>query len=563
MDCREIIMSEEYADFIVETFGSNVMHMRSGSAVCATLPRLDYSFIHKPLNEIVGNGLSAYTYSEIPNLYGLMDDVAVESTGTLRLQNLPGLSLSGNGIAIGIIDNGIDAYHEAFRYSNGNTRILRAWNQEDQTLETPALFQYGSDISREVINEELKKETSGLLDNLKRGSMHGTFVAGIAAGNNNPSKNFASPANGASLIIVKLKQAKKYLRDYYLIKEDAAAYQENDIINALSYIVQVANENSMPLIICIPLGSNQGAHSGYSIIGSFVSGYAARTGVGIVCANGNEGNSRHHYSGQINNVDEYQDVQFRVDGNLRGFTLELWSEAPDIFEIEIFSPTGERIPRVNSSIEQEQVYRLLFERTVIYIKYELVERLSGAELIQVRFETPTEGVWNIRVYGELIISGHYNVWLPITDFVGEETYFLRPDPNTTLTTPSDTYVPISVGAYNNATGGLYINSGRGYPVNDIVKPTFVAPGVNVLAPTLNNGYVRRSGTSVAAGMTAGVMAQFMEWGIIKGNSINLNTTEIKSYLIRGARRKSTLIYPNREWGYGELDAYNSIDILRI
>ena len=45
-----------------------------------------------------------------------------------------------------------------------------------------------------------------------------------------------------------------------------------------------------------------------------------------------------------------------------------------------------------------------------------------------------------------------------------------------------------------------------------VKPTFVAPGVNVLGPSLNNSYIRLSGTSISAGITAGVMAQFMEWG---------------------------------------------------
>jgi hypothetical protein len=42
----------------------------------------------------------------------------------------------------------------------------------------------------------------------------------------------------------------------------------------------------------------------------------------------------------------------------------------------------------------------------------------------------------------------------------------------------------------------------------------------------------------------------------------MNTTEIKSYLMRGAKRKAALTYPNQEWGFGELDAYNSIDILR-
>lgn len=563
MDCRDIIMSEEYADFIVEAYENKIQNKRNNIDECATFPGFDYAFTYKPLSEIVGNGLSAYTYGEIPNLYGLMDLVAVESTGALKLQNLPGLNLDGKGIAIGIIDDGIDAYHEAFRYSNGNTRIIRAWNQEDQTLDTPFYFNYGSELSLELINEELKKDSSEILDNMKRDSAHGTFVTGIAAGNNNTDKGFASPANSADLIIVKLKQAKKYLKEYYMIDEGAKAYQENDIISAIAYILQVANGNHTPVIICLPLGSNQGAHSGYSIVGNFMSSYAIRTGVGIVCANGNEGNSRHHCSGRITDVNGFEDVQIRVEGNKNGFSLELWAETPDIFEIEITSPTGERIPRVNSSLRQEQVYRLLFERTTVYVKYELVERLSGSELIQVRFDNPTEGVWNIRVFGELIVCGKYNMWLPITEFVGEETYFLKPDPNITLTTPSDTFAPISVGAYNNATEGLYINSGRGYTVNNIVKPNFVAPGVNVLGPTLNNGYTRMSGTSVAAGITTGVMAQVMEWGLIQGNRIDMNTTEIKSYLMRGARRKSTLTYPNEQWGYGELDAYNSIDILRV
>lgn len=47
----------------------------------------------------------SYAYEEIPKLYGLMDNSAIESTGALRLQNIPGLELKGNGIIIGIIDN--------------------------------------------------------------------------------------------------------------------------------------------------------------------------------------------------------------------------------------------------------------------------------------------------------------------------------------------------------------------------------------------------------------------------------------------------------------------------
>ncbi len=53
--------------------------------------------------------------------------------------------------------------------------------------------------------------------------------------------------------------------------------------------------------------------------------------------------------------------------------------------------------------------------------------MTGEELIQIRLEAPTEGVWTIRVYGELVISGTFNIWLPITEFVGDDVYFLKPN----------------------------------------------------------------------------------------------------------------------------------------
>ena len=79
---------------------------------------------------------------------------------------------------------------------------------------------------------------------------------------------------------------------------------------------------------------------------------------------------------------------------------------------------------------------------------------------------------------------------------------------------------------------------------------------------MNNIFVSKSGTSVATGITAGIMAQIMEWGYVRKNSENINTIEIKSYLIRGARRRPPIEYPNREWGYGEIDVYKSFERLR-
>ena len=53
----------------------------------------------------------------------------------------------------------------------------------------------------------------------------------------------------------------------------------------------------------------------------------------------------------------------------------------------------------------------------------------------------------------------------------------------------------------------------------------------------------------------------MEWGYVKGNDLDVNTTRIKNYLIRGARREDGRIYPSREWGYGIVDLYETF--LRI
>lgn len=41
----------------------------------------------------------------------------------------------------------------------------------------------------------------------------------------------------------------------------------------------------------------------------------------------------------------------------------------------------------------------------------------------------------------------------------------------------------------------------------------------------------------------------------------MGTQEIKQLLIRGARRNPNELYPNRSWGYGALNLYNSFQLL--
>ena len=574
MDCREKIMSEDFADFIVDINTDFTEARERYGNDCIIFTSVNNGVIFKELSSSAGfvsapdiavmdgKRLIEYNYAEIPKLYALMDAAAIEDTGAIRLQNYPGLELKGNGISIGFIGDGIDVYHEAFRYSNGNSRVIAAWDQTNQDYEPPFDYEYGSYLTNEIINSELKKNYSMVLESLSYGSSHGTFMAGIAAGNIGVENGFSSAAPQADIAVVKLKPAKKYLRRYYYVKEDAEVYQENDILTGINFMNKLAISLGRPIIICIATGTSFGAHNGLGVMGDLINTIGVRPGVGICVANGNEGNSRHHFLGKINTEGSYEDVEIRVEENISGLSVEMWGESPDVFSLEIISPTGERIPKISIGISGNNKFEFLFQRTKIYMKYEVVESRSGAQVIELKMEAPTAGIWTLRVYGEIILNGIFNIWLPVTEMIGNSTYFLRPDPYTTLTIPADTYIPISVGAYNDESGGIFIESGRGNPTNMISKPCLVAPGVNIYGPDINNTYTQRSGTSISAAITAGVMAQFMEWGILRGTSISMSTIDIRNYLIRGARRRPTITYPDREWGYGILDAYNSLDILR-
>ena len=84
------------------------------------------------------------------------------------------------------------------------------------------------------------------------------------------------------------------------------------------------------------------------------------------------------------------------------------------------------------------------------------------EVIFVRLKTPVEGTWKFYIYSLTNIKGSYNAWLPLKQFSGQDIYFLKSDPDTTLTVPAAADGVISVGAYNHYTGAAYYESGRGY-----------------------------------------------------------------------------------------------------
>ena len=229
---------------------------------------------------------------------------------------------------------------------------------------------------------------------------------------------------------------------------------------------------------------------------------------------------------------------------------------------------GEIISRIPIIAGNETSIPFLLEPTVITVNYQLIEAGSGRQLIFMRFEAPTTGIWKIRVYNTQFLTGQFNMWLPTHNLISEETVFLTPSPYTTITLPGNAPSPITVGAYNHLNNSIYIHSSRGYTVGGLIKPDLAAPGVDVSGPAIGRRIgtsvpmTTRTGTSVAAAHVAGAAANLLGWGIVEGNNITMSEASIKAYLIRGARRNPALSYPNREWGYGALDLYETFLRLR-
>ena len=157
---------------------------------------------------------------------------------------------------------------------------------------------------------------------------------------------------------------------------------------------------------------------------------------------------------------------------------------------------------------------------------------------------------------------NFHIWLPMNGFITNGTFFMKSNPYTTLLSLSCAVNPISVTAYNIEDDSLYIEAGRGYTRVDFVKPDIAAPGVNILAPSTDHGFIMTTGTSAAAAHTAGIAAMLLEWGIVQGKYPRMSTVDIKIFMIRGARRDISITYPNRDWGYGILDIFNVFDSLR-
>ena len=487
---------------------------------------------------------------------------ALNAAGISAVQNYPTLQLMGSQIMIGFVDTGIDYRNSIFRNIDGSTRIAGIWDQTIQTGNLPENLDYGSEYTEDMINEALRTEDPLEVVPSMDEDGHGTFLASVAAGSADVPNRFLGAAPEASIGVVKLKPAKNYLKEFYAVRQDAVCFQENDIMLGMKYLNQLANKKNMPLVICVALGTNFGGHNGTTLLSSMIDIYASILNRSVVIGTGNEAVQRHHYYHQFQSMNEQTDVELRVGSGVGAFAAELWTTLPNVMTISITSPTGERTGHI--SLRQGYTYSVnfIFDKTEVNVEYRLLLENNDSQLIFLRFRNPSAGIWTINVEPVQMLEGEFHIWLPVEEFLAGEVYFLEANPDTTLTEPGTSRNAMTVAYYNGRENGVDINSGRGYTRDGLIKPDYAVPGVEVTGAGLNGSFVTRTGSSVATGIAAGAAALLMEWILEQPEARGVNSSQIRNIILLGTDQRAMVEYPNREWGYGTMNLFQSLDTLR-
>ncbi|MGL4914561.1 MAG: bifunctional germination protease/germinant receptor pseudoprotease CspBA [Romboutsia sp.] len=469
--------------------------------------------------------------------------VATEDIGANFFKNNPNISINGKGVVIGIADSGIDYLHEDFIYPDGTSKIMYLW---DQTKEgkPPKGYYIGTEYTREDINKAIKEKDSSLSKD-EEGS--GTMISGICAGLGNINKQYAGIAEEAELIVIKLKKFNDF-------------YNNATLFAATQYIYQKSFEENRPCVVNISLGNNSFVASSSRILSD--KNFFTR-GICTVVGAGNEGNTQTHSTGNVKFKNDIEYVEIELSEDEPSLEIQLWVNKPDKINVALVSPTGEESKEVEVSNYNIISGRFDLEATDYIITYIYPTSDSGQQQTTINLINAKKGIWKLKLIGDYITNGIYNVYLSNRVFLKAGTKFSKSSPASTINFPSTYEDVITVGAYDTINNSLWPTSSRGPTIANLYKPDIVAPGVNIIAPYPGNKYAQITGTGPASAHTSGAVALFLQYTLVDKNYPDKAFIQkIRTYIRGGAKTNPDITYPNVNYGYGELNIRGMFDQLK-
>lgn len=499
----------------------------------------------------------------------------------------------GEGVLLGIIDvQGFDFSHADFLDRFGNTRFERIWDQGDGLRPSPKPFKYGSEITKEHMDNAIaaasdpnnpNRLAAYLLEPQSQSvpESHGTHVASIAGGN----RGICREATLAGVLISLPDEDTDRRKSFY---------DSTRIAHAVQYLFNLAEElgepgSPLPVSINISLGTNGHAHDASSAVSRWIDSALSHPGRAVTVAAGNAGQEaavesgdigfvtgRIHSSGRIPNANLTRDLEWVVMGDgiadLSENELEIWYSAQDRFGVEVVSPSGTSIGPVEPGefIENQE----LSSGTFVSIYNEIYSPANGDNYIAV-YLSPffsdegvigiQQGQWTVRIHSREVRDGRYHAWIERDDprrlgRLGMQQAWAFPSFFSLTSNVDESSVSslacgqriLSVANLDESEGKINITSSQGPTRDGRNKPEICAPGTDIPAASGfadNDSWVNMSGTSMSSPYVAGVI------GLMLAIESRLSAAQITGIIRRTA---TPLAGHDFDWrndaGYGRINA---------
>jgi len=538
-----------------------------------------------------------------------LNDLAVSLSGADLAHDgyLNSEAYDGTGVIILVIDTGIDWTHLDFRDPSDTTsRILYIWDQtldSTGTEETPAGrggsdfagLHYGVEYTKEDIDKELDGSPEGFV-RTKDTNGHGTVVAGAAAG------------NGASALNGKYKgMAPK--ADIIVVRAGADSFEENNVIDALTYAKEIAADLVKPVVVNLSLGSQSNAHDGTSTldqaVNSFTSLGLAAGRVAVVAA-GNAGNEDIHVTGNVD-ADTTENLTITIpsyspfDGIVDDvFQLELWWSNDSSTTVILDSPSHARVTRTSAGGDFSDPGGFVLIGTdgivdmnnIITTDHSNGQRMTELTVADYTGAALATGTWTLELTNNTNTTMTYHAWLYYSNMkkesTDEEVTISNGNHNYTIASPGTASSAITVGAYTarwrwysslydttvgfsgtNLSDDIAYFSSIGPTRDGAQKPDICAPGRGLISTTSTDNtpdsksdsaktikadkYILTEGTSGASGVVSGAVA------LLLNKTPNMTADQVKSKITLNADRDTyTGGVANYTWGSGKLNIFEAM-----
>ncbi|MBK8876024.1 MAG: S8 family peptidase [Bacteroidetes bacterium] len=502
---------------------------------------------------------------------------------------------NGTGIAIGIIDTGVDLTHPDLQDTSGATRVQYLWDQRKPVAaNTPAAYGYGQEWNKTDIDAGLASSS-----NDAQGFGHGTHVTGISVGDGSANGKNKGVAPGADIIEVAF---------------DFNNVTDPTYIDAVDYIFNRAAILGKPCVINASLGDYYGSHDGYDLQSQMISTLLnQQAGRVMVAAAGNAGSLPFHLGYNVTTDTSFTWV--RHNPAYSALFFQVWGDTADFKNIDY--TIGADKNSTSASFRGKLNYRDIFYNLGVF-KQDTLFSTSGNRLAIIQSFGSTQGPtylleiniipdsatyqWRLMTTGsgKLDIwkfydgtgqSGFVNTALPSAAIVPEIVYYKLPDSLSTIVSGfqcldnvitvgnygnRSNYVDINGNTYTDATvtpGEIALNSSWGPTRDGRIKPDIAAPGGLMLscgqlslltiwatqpsnAPKIAQGgfHFRDGGTSSSSPVVAGIAALYLQ------QNPTATAMQVKNAIINCAVQDNFTGFnlPDVTWGYGKANAFNTL-----